>query len=139
MPQGDTECQILEHLGLSVNLTDTERCTRMLLSRTSDNEMKEGTVAEILEQWPTITRTRKSIYPWDEWTDGNIRQAKEGEDFSSSLKTFVQGLYAYANRHGAKVEVRTAPADGVVAFRFVPAGEVPSNGDQMDDSDQSVV
>jgi hypothetical protein len=80
-------------------------------------------VAEIIEQWPTITRTRKSIYPWDEWTDGNIRQAKEGEDFASSLKTFVQGLYAYAARHDIKVEVRTAPADGVVAFRFVPSGE----------------
>lgn len=80
-------------------------------------------MAEIIEQWPTITRTRKSIYPWSEWTDGNIWQAKEQVDFTSSLKTFVQGLYAYAARHDVKVEVRTAPGDGVVAFRFVPPGE----------------
>lgn len=81
-------------------------------------------MAEIIEQWPTITRTRKSIYPWSEWMDGNIRQATEGKDFTSSLKTFVQGLYAHAARHGVKVEVRTAPAEGVVCFRFITEAEV---------------
>lgn len=85
-------------------------------------------MAEVIQEWPSIVRVRKSIYPWDSWTDGNIWQAKEKEDFVSSLKTFVQGLYAYAARHGVKVEVRTAPTDGIVAFRFVPAGEAASNG-----------
>lgn len=94
-------------------------------------------MAEIIEQWPTITRTRKSIYPWDEWTDGQIRQVTEGSDFVSSLKTFVQGLYAYAARHGAKVEVRTAPSDGVVAFRFVPSGEVAQNGSAPESYDET--
>lgn len=93
-------------------------------------------MAEILNQWPDITRVRTSRYPWDTWTDGQIRSVKEGEDFTSSLKTFVQGLYAYGKRHDLKVEVRTAPAEGLVAFRFIadqsvvgpeaaPAADVP--------------
>lgn len=100
-------------------------------------------MAEIITEWPSIVRTRKSIYPWEEWTDGNIRQASEGVDFVSSLKTFVQGLYAYAARHNVKVEVRTAPSDGVVAFRFVSDAETngasaDSNGQEPDEQAQAV-
>lgn len=79
-------------------------------------------MAQMIDQWPEITRTRKSRYPWDEWANGAIWQVQEGTDFDSSLKTFVQGLYAYAKRHESKVEVRSEPASGVVAFRFVPKG-----------------
>jgi hypothetical protein len=76
-------------------------------------------VAEVLDTWPSITRTRSSRYPWDAWTNGQIWAVREEQDFASSLKTFVQGLYAYAKRHATKVEVRTAPTEGLVAFRFV--------------------
>jgi len=78
-----------------------------------------------IDSMPVTTRTRKSIYPWDEWTDGSIWQVTEGEDFTSSPKTFVQGCYAHAKRHGLKVEVRSV-GESVVVFRFVPAGEAPA-------------
>lgn len=93
-------------------------------------------MAEVLDQWPTITRTRQSRYPWGEWTNGAIWQVREGDDFESNLKTFVQGLYAYAKRHDLKVEVRTDPTNGIAAFRFISgaqevevpvAAEAPSN------------
>lgn len=78
-------------------------------------------MATRVTEFPALSRARKSIYPWDEWTDGSIWQVKEGEDFTSNLKTFVQGCYAHAKRHGIKVEVRTIPDQGVVVMRFVPA------------------
>lgn len=81
-------------------------------------------MATKIDVFPALVRQRSSIYPWGEWTDGSIWQAKEGEDFVSSLKTFVQGLYAHAKRHDLKVEVRSAPGDGVVAFRFIPSVSV---------------
>lgn len=85
-------------------------------------------MAERVTEFPTVARQRKSIYPWDEWTDGSIWQVTEGVDFTSSLKTFVQGAYAHAKRHDLKVEVRTVTGEeghGVVVFRFVPAGATP--------------
>lgn len=78
-------------------------------------------MAERVTEFPVVARTRKSIYPWAEWTDGSIWQAKVGVDFTSSVKTFVQGCYAHAKRHDIKVEVRSVPEDGIVVFRFVPA------------------
>lgn len=86
-------------------------------------------MAEILESWPNISRTRTSKYPWGEWTDGSIWQVKEGEDFASNLKTFVQGLYAYGKRHELKVEVRADAAQGIAAFRFVPSAQVAEQED----------
>lgn len=83
-------------------------------------------MAEVITEWPSIMRnsTRKSRYPWNEWTDGQIRKVVAGEDFESTLKTFVQGLYAYAKRNGYKVEVRQDTANDAAAFRFIPKGEV---------------
>lgn len=86
-------------------------------------------MAEVLDQWPTIQRTRQSRYPWDQWTNGQIWQVREGDDFESNLKTFVQGLYAYGKRHGLKVEVRTDPANGIAAFRFVAGGQEVAGAD----------
>lgn len=81
-------------------------------------------MAEVLDQWPSITRTRSSKYPWSDWSNGAIWQVTAGADFDSSLKTFVQGLYAYAKRHDLKVEVRADNDQNLAAFRFVPKAQV---------------
>ena len=86
-------------------------------------------MATRIDEFPPTTRNRKSIYPWDEWTDGSIWQVKEGEDFVSTPKTFIQGCYAHAKRHGIKVEVRSVGDSGAVVFRFIPAGEASQNGE----------
>lgn len=91
-------------------------------------------MAEIITEFPTITRTRKSLYPWAEWMDGQIRQVREKEDFDSSLKTFVQGLYAHAKRHDIKVEVRTAVEEGIVCFRFLVDAAVSVPVDTQDEA-----
>lgn len=91
-------------------------------------------MAEILDTWPTITRTRQSRYPWSEWTNGQIWQVKAGEDFESNIKTFVQGLYAYGKRHGLKVEVRTDMDNDIAAFRFVPGAASSDSSDVEQDT-----
>ena len=89
-------------------------------------------MAEVLAEWPSIVRTRQSKFPWAEWTDGQIRQAQKGVDFESEPKTFVQGLYAHAKRHGKKVKVGTVNEDAVVFSFYDPptaeAGNGHSNG-----------
>lgn len=89
-------------------------------------------MAQVLQEWPSISRTRQSKYPWSEWTDGEIWQVRKGEDFTSDVKTFVQGLYAYAKRHDMKVEVRTDADNDIAAFRFI-AGAQSVNG-QVDEA-----
>lgn len=76
-------------------------------------------MAEVIAEWPSIVRTRSAKYPWAEWSDGQIWKVAEGEDFESNLKTFVQGLYAFAKRHSMKVEARTDVPNSTVAFRFI--------------------
>lgn len=79
-------------------------------------------MAEVLTEWPTIVRTRKAKYPWTEWTNGQIWKVAKDTDFESEPKTFVQGLYAHAKRHGGKVKVGTV-GDTEVVFAF---SEAPS-------------
>lgn len=81
-------------------------------------------MAQILNEWPSISRTRSSKYPWESWTNGEIWQVRKDDDFTSDVKTFVQGLYAYAKRHDLKVEVRTDAEKEIAAFRFVAGAQI---------------
>lgn len=80
-------------------------------------------MAEMIDAFPAISRTRAAKYPWAEWTNGAIWKVSEGIDFESNPKTFGQGLYAFAKRHEMKVEVRTDPTNGVVMFRFLTGAQ----------------
>lgn len=96
-------------------------------------------MAQILQEWPSISRTRTSKYPWAQWTNGEIWQVKTGEDFESNVKTFVQGLYAYAKRHDMKVEVRTDADNEIAAFRFVTGTQTVEAPAQNSDAYGEVV
>jgi hypothetical protein len=94
-------------------------------------------MAQVLQEWPTISRTRQSKYPWSEWTDGEIRQVRKDEDFTSDVKTFVQGLYAYAKRHNMKVEVRTDADNDIAVFRFVAGAQSVNGQANVDEAPES--
>lgn len=48
-------------------------------------------------------RGRPSIYPWDEWTDGQKRVLVQGKDFDRPVDGFRAYMYAWAKRHEKKV------------------------------------
>lgn len=55
-------------------------------------------------------------YPWDEWFDGEPREATRGEDYSCADSTFVTTLYGAARRRGLSCRT-TRPKEGVVVFQ----------------------
>jgi len=70
--------------------------------------------------WDIPTTRRK--FPWEKWTDGQVWQVVEGEDFTSSVSTLKVQLKARAEKLG--VEVRThieksGDVPTVVFFQFV--------------------
>ena len=95
-------------------------------------------MAEVLTEWPTIVRTRKAKYPWDEWTNGEIWKVSKGDDFDSEPKTFVQGLYAHAKRHGGKVKVGTLGEDAVVFSFSNPEGSSSATAPTADETNGAV-
>lgn len=74
-------------------------------------------------EWDTpISRGR---FPWDEWLEGGIWQAVQGEDFQSSHPVFLQQLRKRAQNEGIEVKTRVEkPSEGQegpvsVFFQFV--------------------
>jgi len=50
---------------------------------------------------------RPTSYPWDEWTDGQERLFREGEDFTSMAESFVLLVRRTARVRGLSVVVST--------------------------------
>lgn len=48
----------------------------------------------------------RSIYPWNEWTDGSWWEARKDEDFVTPVLSFRSTLYTYASRYDLTVETR---------------------------------
>ena len=75
-------------------------------------------MAEILEEFPLTQNRRNSKYPWEEWSDGKIRKAVNGEDYETSTSDFRSMLHAAATRVGMKVKTRKDPDDKFLVFQF---------------------
>ena len=60
---------------------------------------------------------RKAIYPWREWTNGEVWIATKGEDFTVSMTSFQTGLSNRATRENLAVKY-TSPDGKQVFFRF---------------------
>lgn len=61
-------------------------------------------MAEILKAMPK-RKPRATRHPWGEWTDGQIRKIKRGEDFSGKLEAMRVRLYSVARDQGKKLEI----------------------------------
>lgn len=60
--------------------------------------------------------SKQPKYPWLRWTDGRVRLAKGGVDFTISPEAFKWTLNSRARRDGTKV--RTSIVNGDVEFQF---------------------
>lgn len=65
----------------------------------------------------TIQRTRKSAYPWEQWTDGEVWEVRRNEDFTCTVPSMLAALWTRAKKMEMKAEV--ASQGDVVQFRFV--------------------
>lgn len=71
-------------------------------------------------EWDEPTTRRK--YPWDEWTNGEVWQAVEGEDFASNHAVFKTQLNSRAEKLGMEVKVKVEKPEKssvAVCFQFV--------------------
>lgn len=80
-------------------------------------------VAKRLKEYDfSKTKGSKPLYPWDNWTDGNIWSVVHGVDFESAPGSFVVYLYHRAKQMDKRVRIsiergkRGKP--DVVVFQF---------------------
>ncbi len=59
----------------------------------------------------------KAAYPWQLWTDGKPRIARQGVDFFASTQSFRNVLYSYARKHGLMCHTSLRD-NNEVYFRF---------------------
>lgn len=69
-------------------------------------------------EWDTETTRRR--FPWNDWTNGEIWQAVEGDDFKSPASVFKQQLKkrAEANKLTLKTSVQRDGDTVSVVFQF---------------------
>lgn len=69
-------------------------------------------------QWDT--NKTKGRFPWDEWTNGEVYQAVEGDDFHSNDASFRMQLRKKAAELAKTVNVKTTKDEktGVVSVFF---------------------
>lgn len=62
-------------------------------------------------------KSRQSKYPWKDWMDEDIWEAKKGEDFTCMTESFISLLYNKAYDNNMKVRVSKVN-DTTVVFQF---------------------
>lgn len=92
---------------------------------------------------PRDNKGFEARYPWDQWTNGSLWQATEGEDFTCSLRSFISNLQTVSRKRGLKVHTRRLKSiadEGTtiitVAFQFLPKDDL---GDTSNLSIEEVV
>jgi hypothetical protein len=77
-------------------------------------------MARVIDQLPD-SRRRRSLYPWDEWTDGRVWVALAGEDYTVKHGGFRSAAGSEAKRRGLHVRTRNVYEGDEqigVAFQF---------------------
>ncbi len=73
-------------------------------------------MAKVLKNHSFSKRGAHRKYPWNEWTDGKVRETTKGEDFPGDPSSFRIRLYGKAREVGKKV--RTEVYGDTVMFQF---------------------
>jgi hypothetical protein len=80
-------------------------------------------MAEILDGFNfNKNKGKKPLYPWAEWTDGQIRQIKQGEDFHCKAQSMSVQIYNKAREKGLTAHVsiinKQEDFDGDIVFQL---------------------
>lgn len=77
---------------------------------------------KIVEEFPPQGRT--SDYPWDEWTDGKIRELVRGQHFKGAVKTMRQTATKHAQKANKSFKSRAVTKEGkeLLYIQFLPKG-----------------
>jgi len=57
-------------------------------------------------------------YPWDEWTDGQVRRLRKGQDFQCDTRSMQAYIYLIATRRGMKGRT-VIEDDDTIIIQFV--------------------
>ena len=63
-------------------------------------------MAKVLADFEINGKGRRTIYPWDEWLDGQIWQLTRGEDFKCKVLSFRMAAKYAAVTRGLNVDVQ---------------------------------
>lgn len=74
-------------------------------------------MATKLKEFDFKGRGRPANYPWGQWDDGSIWQARKGVDFQVEPSAFRAAIYSHAWSRGAKAYVNVD--DSTVTFQIV--------------------
>jgi hypothetical protein len=72
-------------------------------------------MAKTLDTFPDY-QSSQAKYPWSDWTDGQVWQIVQGEDFTLSPKSMRMTIAARASTLGLRV--RTTVQGNTVTFQF---------------------
>ena len=75
-------------------------------------------MAKRVTSLPEIKSPFQPQYPWDEWMDGSIWEAKQGEDFTTSLQSFAMTVLKKGAATNRKVATRRDTEKNTVTFQF---------------------
>lgn len=73
-------------------------------------------MAKRLKSFTFTGRGRR--YPWSDWMDGSIWQARTGKDFTGDAEQFRGYLHSKATDSGLKVRTSVNKKTGTVVFQF---------------------
>jgi hypothetical protein len=76
-------------------------------------------MAEIIEAYSFPAKGHRSMYPWDEWLDGQARKLTRPFDFKGSARCLQTNAARVARERGLRIQTRI-PDDNTVILRAVP-------------------
>ena len=78
-------------------------------------------MSKVVSDFPLIPRSNRGgvrKYPWEEWSDGQVRMLTKGEEFSTSLKVMRLSIAGRARSIGKKSRCVTDKENGVLYFKI---------------------
>lgn len=77
-------------------------------------------MGQVLKSFPAKKPGRPVTYPWDEWTDGQVRRLFRGEDFQANPKSFRVTIHRTAKNRALKAKTHIESDDAIIVRFYDP-------------------